>query len=140
MPENTLFEQVFKTYINKIKSFELLGLTDEEINEDMENKLDVALGYFINARDIEADFDLREFNRKLERLEINILAEFMVVEWLTPKVLSESNIHDRLSSRDYKDHSPANMLDKLTKLKKETENNVFGWVNKYSFMKKKVVK
>lgn len=133
---NTPFETVYKYFMKKIESYDVLGLTDEEINEDNLDKLMVAMGNFTTLKGVTLDLDCEEFSRELTQLEINILSLWMLTEWIKPRLLTEENLYDRLGSKDYKNHSPANMLDKLTALKQEVDNEAHYWTKKYSFIKR----
>lgn len=133
---NTPFETVYKYFMKKIESYDVLGLTDEEINEDNLDKLMVAMGNFTTLKGVTLDLDYEEFSRELTQLEINILSLWMLTEWIKPRLLTEENLYNRLGSKDYKNYSPANMLDKLTALKQEVDNEAHYWTKKYSFIKR----
>ena len=132
---NTPFETVYKYFMKKIEAYDVLGLTDEEINEDNLDKLMVAMGNFTTLKGVTLDLDYEEFSRELTQLEINILSLWMLTEWIKPRLLTEENLYNRLGSKDYKNYSPANMLDKLTALKQEVDNEAHYWTKKYSFIK-----
>lgn len=141
MEENTPLEEIYELYAQRICSYDFLssdngGLTDEELNEDLEGKLKVALGRFDSIRDLEADFIMGEFNRKLTYMEKDILSLWMISEWVKPKLLTEEKLSDTLSSKDYQNHSPANMLDKLTNLKKEIDSEASRYTVKYGYKNK----
>ncbi|WP_291566971.1 MULTISPECIES: hypothetical protein [unclassified Clostridium] len=133
MENITSFETVYSFFINKIESYDYLNLEKEEIEQDLENKLKVALAKFTTAKDIKAGFDIKMFNRELTYEEIEILSLWMVTEWLKPKVLTEQHLYDTLSSKDYVNHSPANLLDKLILLKKELDSEAYYCTKTYGY-------
>lgn len=134
---NTPFKTVYKYYMAKVETYDILNLTDSEIDEDNLNKLMVAMANFTALKNVSMNFNLMEFNRELTMLEVNILSLWMVTEYIKPKVITEENIYDRLGSRDYITHSPANLLDKLINLKKELDSEAHYWTKRYSYLSKK---
>ena len=65
------------------------------------------------------------FNNKLTSEEINILATYMVVEWLGQQLASIENVRMKYSGTDFKFTSQANHIQKLVTLKKEYEREGF---------------
>jgi hypothetical protein len=135
---NTTFDDVYSIYIGRIEDFNLVGeenggLSLADIQEDLDNKLKVALGRFDNLIETTADFTTKQFNRELTFMEKDILALWMVSEWIKPKVLTEQKISDTLNAKDYENHSPANLLEKLINLKKEVDSEASKWTIKYGY-------
>lgn len=63
--------------------------------------------------------DNKEFHEKLQEIEKEILAKFMVVHWLTPQILRLENVRNELGNKDFRLYSPANFLDRISKVKAE---------------------
>ena len=61
------------------------------------------------------------FNIKLTHEEINILAVYMIVEWLSQQLASVENTRMKYSGSDFKFTSQANHMQKLLQLKKDYE-------------------
>jgi hypothetical protein len=69
--------------------------------------------------------------------ELYILSLGMRQIWLSPKLLREENLKLAMTDHDFKSNSPANMLDKLIKLKNVTDKEFESKVIKYSHKGKK---
>ena len=66
-----------------------------------------------------------QFNIKLTKEEINILAVYMIVEWLSQQLASVENTRMKYSGPDFKFTSQANHMQKLLQLKKDYEREGF---------------
>ena len=65
------------------------------------------------------------FNNRLTHEEINILAVYMIVEWLSQQLASVENTRMKYSGSDFKFTSQANHMQKLLQLKKDYEREGF---------------
>ena len=65
------------------------------------------------------------FNNQLTHEEINILAVYMIVEWLSQQLASVENTRMKYSGSDFKFTSQANHMQKLLQLKKDYEREGF---------------
>ena len=65
------------------------------------------------------------FNVALTQEEINILATYMIVEWLGQQLASVENTRMKYSGSDFKFTSQANHMQKLLSLKKDYEREGF---------------
>lgn len=65
------------------------------------------------------------FNNELSHEEINIIATYMVVEWLGQQLASVENTKMKYSGVDYKFTSQANHMHKLLQIKKDYEREGF---------------
>ena len=77
-----------------------------------------------------------QFNEELSEEEINILATYMVVEWLGQQLASIENIRMKYSGSDFKFTSQANHMSKLTNLKEHYKQEGFHLQRLYSRRKK----
>lgn len=66
-----------------------------------------------------------EFNNHLTHQEINIIAVYMIVEWLSQQLASVQNTRMKYSGSDFKFTSQANHMQKLLQLKKDYEREGF---------------
>lgn len=131
----TTFDEIFEIYLNRITTYKLLKLTEDERYDDLMLKLKMALARFDNIEEVQVDYNTRLFNRQLSPIEIDILSFLMICEWLKPMVLSEESLSNKLSSKDYDVYSPANLLAQLRSVKKDSDNEVGRLMNKYGFVK-----
>ena len=65
------------------------------------------------------------FNNVLSHEEINILAVYMIVEWLSQQLASVENSRMKYSGTDFKFTSQANHMQKLLQMKKDYEREGF---------------
>ena len=131
---NTPFENVYSVFLSKITDYEILKLEEEEINEELEMILRKAFSRFVTIKKCKLDKDLKEFTRELTDLEINIIATFMLSEWLRPKIYSITLLKQSLSSKDFSMYSQANHLKELMDLKAITDKDAHYWMNRYGIM------
>lgn len=65
------------------------------------------------------------FNNKITDEEINILATYMIVEWLGQQLASVENVRMKYSGSDFKFTSQANHMAKILTMKKDYEREGF---------------
>ena len=65
------------------------------------------------------------FNNKLTHEQINILAVYMIVQWLSQQLASIENTRMKYSGSDFKFTSQANHMQKILQLKKDYEREGF---------------
>lgn len=70
-------------------------------------------------------YDQGQFNESLTNEEINILATYMIVEWLGYQLASIENVRQKYSGSDFSFTSQANHMSKLLTLKKDYEREGF---------------
>lgn len=80
-----------------------------------------------DAYDPAKDYDLNKgyFNVVLSKEEIDILATYMVVEWLSQQLASIENVRMKYSGSDFKFTSQANHIQKVLALQKDYERKGF---------------
>lgn len=62
-----------------------------------------------------------------------ILATGMKLTWIERKLYAEQGLRNHWNNKDYSIHSPANLLEKLTNLKKETQRDLDRMIVSYTF-------
>ena len=119
----TTFETIFSTFLSKITDDMYMELTPEETIALQVELFENSLHWFEFPRvDIyDYNVDLEEYNIDLSREEDNIIATYMIVEWLGQQLASIENIRMKYSGSDFKFTSQANHMHKLTNLKKDYE-------------------
>lgn len=133
---NTDFQSVYDMFLSNITSYDYLDLTETELNTELKMIMRKALAKCLNFDDVKADYILEEFNRELTELEINIIANFMIIEWLNPQITSEEKLKMRLGSKDYTTYSPANLLKQLQDIRNDARKEAHYWSNLYSWKKR----
>lgn len=124
---NTPFTLVYDAFLDKITDDMYLELTKEDTYALLEPLLQAAIPYFefprVNLTNIDVENKL--FIENLTNEEINILATYMVVEWVGQQLASIENTRMKYSGSDFKFTSQANHIQKLTALKKEYRQEGF---------------
>lgn len=118
-----LLEQLLLSAIEKfefprvdLQDYQLLGVSDVRFYTGVESN---------NERVQAIVYEGGWFNTFLKYEEINILAIYMVVEWIGQQLASIENTRMKYSGSDYKFTSQANHMNKLIQLKKEYEREGF---------------
>ena len=97
-------------------NYELFEITDQTTYNGVESNHQDALAIVYSGGC---------FNIKLTHEEINILAVYMIVEWLSQQLASVENTRMKNSGSDFKFTSQANHMQKLLQLKKDYEREGF---------------
>ena len=147
----TSFSLVYDSFLSKITDDMYLELTEIDTFRMLEQLLLSAIEKFQFPRKDLTDYDLFEiidehiyngiesddqdvpiviyeggcFNTRLTHQEINILAVYMIVEWLSQQLASVENTRMKYSGSDFKFTSQANHMQKLLQLKKDYEREGF---------------
>lgn len=137
--EYTPFSEVYNIFLSKITDDMYMELTPEDTYKVLEELLISALQKFefprvpLDYQDLELE-ELDEqgdpiiekiFSNKLTNEEINIIATYMIVEWVGQQLASVENVRMKYSGSDFKFTSQANHMQKLLQLKKDYEREGF---------------
>ena len=131
----TPYETIYSSFrINKIKDTEILSLKDEDIET-------LDFGYLKSARvkfktcSKMSDYDdvLKQFNKDLTDEEVEILANLMIVEWLTPKINATEFLRMNMDATDFKIFSPANQLKQLKEIRDNFKKEANALIGSYSY-------
>ena len=123
----TSFDDVYKIFLSKITDDMYMELTPEDTVELLNDLLLGSLHYFEfprqNINDI--DLDAQYFMVDLTPEEQNIIATYMIVDWLGQQLASVENVRMKYSGSDFKMTSQANHLSKLLSLLTESRRDSF---------------
>ena len=112
----TAFSEVYQRFLSQITEYDFIELELEELEEELEVKLELALSKAHQIKEVELNKATQTFTRPLTTLEITILSQGMLVEWLSTKVFNVQNMRNHMSSKDFTIFSNANHLKELTSL------------------------
>ncbi|MCY8513834.1 hypothetical protein [Bacillus atrophaeus] len=124
----TLFEEIYGFFLPKLTDYSFLNISEKDLSDTLEPLLRSSSIKFRRCKKNLSDRDqtLKQFNENLSDEEKEILACFMVVEYLTPKIITADLLHQTLSSKDFKLYSQANHIKEIRELrnliKKEAED------------------
>ena len=111
--EATLLDELLRLYLSKaISKF-----------RDCQKELKIVDDYFTEVLDDDEQF---------------ILAQFMVLQWLSPKILCNDNLTIQFSDVDYNQKNPASLLTSLKDMKREIEKALQRDLVEYSYKNRKV--
>lgn len=131
----TPFSDIYRLFLSKITDYEILQLSEEDLEANMQDWLLSAIGYFTICKKDLTDFDLEKacFNEDLNVLEKNILSHLMVYVYVDTHAVKEQNLKNMLNSKDYRSYSPANLLNAILNLKEQVESDVNTLMSRYSY-------
>lgn len=142
----THYERLYENLLPKFKSYDIPLMTVDEVKDYLHDYLIPAISRFhVCRKDLNDRNDLLErFNVLLSDVEIEILSNYMLLEYLDSNYIRVPTLLKvNLSSSDFNSYSPANMLDKLMAMHKQylSENETlltrYAWMgmkdNKLSF-------
>ena len=133
----TPYEKLYENLLSKFRSYEIPLMTVEEVKDYLHDFLMPAISRFHVCRKNLNDRDdiLQRFNIELSDVEIEILSNYMLIEYIDSEyVRTPSLLKVQLPSSDFKAYSPANFLDKLMAMHKTyvTENDTL--LSRYAWM------
>ena len=159
---NTPFSSVYSCFLSKITDDMYLELNEMDTYEMLEELLVSAINYFefprvpideyelgfvedeckysgVDSNDQEVTayiYGGGNFYTTLTQEEINILATYMIVEWIGYQLASIENTRMKYSGADFKFTSQANHLAKLITMKSDYEREGFHLQRLYKRRKK----
>ena len=122
---STPFSVVYDRFLSKATDDMYMELTPEETNALLLELLVSAIPWFEFPRVDLSRRDNEQFFIALSEEEINILATYMIVEWIGQQLATVELIRMKYSGSDFKFTSQANHMHKLKDLKKEYERTGF---------------
>lgn len=130
----TPYAAVINAFISKVKAYKIMALLREDREEIVLGYLNAACSKFY--RQCSHDLKLRNeeekcFEEDLTIDEIDILAELMVVEWLTPQIYDDELLESRLNTKDFTEYSPGNLIEQIRSVynesRKKSRYRVIGY-------------
>ena len=124
---NTSFSEIYRRFKAKITDDMYMELTPIETDNLLKELLLNSLHNFEFPRVNIYDYneELEEYNIKLTTEEQNIIATYMIVEWLSQQLASVENTRMKYSGSDFKFTSQANHMSKIQAMKKDYERRGF---------------
>ena len=123
----TTLTTIYDAFLNQITDDMYMELNEAETYSLLQSLFENSLHWFEFPRfDLYSyDLTLGAYPTTLTNEEINILATYMVVEWMGQQLATVELIRMKYSGSDFKFTSQANHIHKLTNLKKEYERKGF---------------
>ena len=133
----TSYEKLYENLLPKFRSYEIPLMSTEEVKDYLHDFLIPAISRFhVCRRDLnDRDDILQRFNIELSDIEIEILSNYMLIEYIDSEyVRVPSLLKIQLPSSDFKYYSPANHLDKLTAMHKNYVSENETLLSRYAWM------
>ena len=133
----TPYEKLYDNLLPKFRSYEIPLMTVEEVKDYLHDFLIPAISRFHVCRKNLNDRDdvIQCFNVELSDIEIEILSNYMLVEYIDSTYIRVPTLlKKQMPTSDFKVFSDANLLDKLmamhTTYKKENETLLsrYAWM------------
>ena len=113
----TSYSEIYSRFLPKITNYLFIDLPKEELEDQLYTYLRSSIVKFRYCEKLSKRDDLSQtFNETLTDEEQEILATLMSVEYLTPKLLTDELLQQRLSSKDYTLTSQANHIKEIRSL------------------------
>jgi len=136
----TKYSVLYLSVLSKLKDYDLAKESENNIYEILSDYLRPAIVAFHNCK---TDLTIRDtdlinggFNEELSDEEVEILSNFMTINYIDANYLKVPNLlKANLSSVDYRAFSPANQIDKLNDLHKICISDNETLMARYSLIK-----
>lgn len=119
----TEFRVIYDAFLSKTTDDMYMELSREDTEKMLFKLFEGALPRFEFPRKNIFDYDVEagRYNIQLSREEIDIIATYMIDEWIGYQLASVENTRMKYSGSDFKFTSQANHMQKLLQLKKDYE-------------------
>lgn len=115
----TEYTVLYDSVLDKVRDYLFAGIEQEDIYRILKEYLRPAIVKFEECRNNLSDRDDEQFNVDLTDVEIEILSNYMVVEYLDANYIRIPNmLKSTLTSKDFNTYSPANQLEKVTNIRR----------------------
>lgn len=107
--------EIINAFILKVKAYKLMSIFDDEEREEIVMaflKSAISKFYLKCHKPLNINEDMN-FDVELSIDEVDILAELMVVEWLTPQMYDDELLESRLNTKDFTEFSPAKLIEQI---------------------------
>jgi len=131
---STSYDLIFQKFMHEINDFDLTSLNEEQMLTENKLTLSKAVTLFKKCKQLlTRDDELEEFTNDLTEEEMWILADYMRKVWLDEKINNGELLKLRLTDKDFKTFSPADLLGTMSKLKLIYDKELKLKVNDYLY-------
>jgi len=131
----TPYSDVYSYFLPKLSDYSFFSLSKEELDANLETWLMTAIVKFKKCKkDLSKRDSLnKEFVEDLSDEEKNILAQLMIVDYLTPKLITAELLQQTLSTKDFKLYSQANHIKEIKSLRDSMKHEANQMVTSYTY-------
>ena len=131
---STSYDLIFQKFMHEIDDFDLTSLDEEDMLIENKLTLSKAITLFKKCKQSLIRDDTSElFTNNLTEEEQWILADYMRKVWLDEKINNGELLKLRLTDKDFKTFSPADLLVTMNKLKSIYDKELKLKVNDYLY-------
>lgn len=133
----TSYKVLYENVLSKIKDYDFLNMWEDDIYSVLHDYIRPAVVSFrICKVDLsDRDEETEEFNVDLNDTEIEILSNYMVINYLDSNYIRVPlALKQTLSSKDFNAFSPANHLGKLVELREKYRQDNETLLSRYSWI------
>ena len=128
------YDLIFQKFMHEIDDFDLTSLNEEQMLTENKLTLSKSVTLFKKCKQsLTRDDESEEFVNDLIEEEMWILADYMRKVWLDEKINNGELLKLRLTDKDFKTFSPADLLGTMSKLKTHYDKELKLKVNDYLY-------
>ena len=134
---STSYEEVYDRFLNKIEDYDFMNaIQDDEDFFDAKLLKHINSGISLFTYSVKGfirDNKTLKFEREIDEQEKEIIALFMLHEYLNSKIIRDELVEQALGSRDFRQWSPANLLRAVKETQKEIKESADALMNVHYF-------
>ena len=132
---STPVSKVYSIFLRKISDLDMAGYDDALLNDSLDGLLEMAImrfdGYCLNKLTLTEKDDELYFDSDLTGREVDILTEYMLLNWYAPKVNDADKMRNNLNTKDFTEYSKANMLAEVEATYDKVQHRARSLMNEY---------
>lgn len=133
----TPYTELYESVLSKIKNYDFIHLKEDEVYEILSDYLRPAIAAFRGCRQDLSQRNKVKFKCKLTDAEIEILSNYMVIEYLDSNYIRVPlMLKPTLSSKDFNAFSPANHLSKALETRETFRKDNEAKLSRYRWIKR----
>jgi hypothetical protein len=115
----TPYDSIYQSFLQKISDYSFLSMDDTTLKSNLFGYLKSSITKFKRCKNnlSQRDDISSQFYIDLTDEEIEILSIYMMVEYLSPKLVTSDLIQQSLSAKDYNIYSQANHIKEIRTLR-----------------------
>lgn len=132
----TPFSKIYEKFIFKVKAYNISELVEKDRDDLLRIYLDAVCSKYIKEFKFDCcdiDEENQAFNADLNILEMDIIAEAMIVEWLSPIIYDFDVLQNNLYTRDFTEYSNSKILERLESVFDTCSKNVRLRIIEYTY-------
>jgi hypothetical protein len=132
----TSYQKVFTYFLQKVSDYAFLNMQQSDLETSMTGWMHSAATKFKRCKQDLTQYDdvAQQFTvATLTDQEIEILATLMVVEYLTPQIVTTQLLKQTIGSKDFNQTSQAAHLKQLTELRDIFKNEADKLIVQYTY-------